>query len=115
MLTIPSLTKITPLNIIEEHFISDYYCIDKFNSHCKPEIPQLSIYHMNIRRLAPNRGKLIALLSTLNIQFDIIVLTEVGDDADRYLSNETFQNYEIFHSLPIKNRYGGTAILIKKN
>ena len=38
--------------------------------------------HINIRRIAKNKGKLLGFLSTLKEEFDIIILTEIGNDAE---------------------------------
>ena len=42
------------------------------------------------------------------------MLSEVGNDADHYLNNRVFPNYDAYTDLPLSNRYGGTAILIRK-
>ena len=41
--------------------------------------------HVNIRRLAKNKGHLFALTTVIDYNFDVIVLSEVGIDADHYL------------------------------
>ena len=63
-----------------------YFDTDELNTLTSKEHPHTSIIHMNIRRIAKNKGKLLGLLSTLNLEFDIIILTEVGDDAEHYIN-----------------------------
>ena len=70
--------------------------------------------HVNIRRLAKNKGHLFALTTVIDYNFDVIVLSEVGNDADHYPNNRVFPNNDAYTDLPLSNRYGGTAILIRK-
>ena len=70
--------------------------------------------HVNIRRQAKNKGHLFALTTVIDYNFDVIVLSKVGNDADHYLNNPVFPNCNAYTDLPLSNRYGGTAILIRK-
>ena len=97
-----------PLNMCK------YYDSESFNTFCKHRRTELSVMHMNIRRIAKHRGELIAYLDTLDQKFDIIVLSEIGDDGQFYLNEDFFPNYHVYSDTPNHNRYGGVAILIKK-
>ena len=91
-----------------------YFDTDELNTLASKEHPHTSIIHMNIRRLAKNKGNFLGLLSTLNLEFDIIILTEVGDDAEHYINDNFLPNYDAFLDTPRGNKYGGTAILVKE-
>ena len=65
--------------------------------------------HINIRRIAKNKGKLLGFLSTLKEEFDIFILTEIGNDAEHYINKNFLPHYDAFIDTPKHNRYGGTA------
>ena len=91
-----------------------YYTSDTYNQSFFPN-KSLKIMHFNVRRLSANRGHLLAYLSGFSKPPDIILLSEIGDDGNNYLST-TFPNYETqYYDLPITNKYGGVAILPRKN
>ena len=69
--------------------------------------------NFNIRRLAANRAELIVFLSNLQTNFDLIVLTEIGNDAENYLNSYNFPGYNFYFEPPVGNRYGGVAIMIR--
>ena len=95
---------------------SQYMDTDQVNDILMKGNHNLSVFHLNIRRLAPNKGKLLAFLSLINDSFDIIILTEIGDNADHFMTNELFPDHEnAVFDLPKHNKYGGTAIFIRKN
>ena len=93
---------------------SQYYDISEFNTQFGNNENKLSIMHFNVGRIARNRGNLIALMETLNIKLEIIVLTEIGDDADAYINDINFPDYDSYIDVPVNNNYGGTAILVRK-
>ena len=68
--------------------------------------------HINIRRIAKNKGKLLGFMSTIKEEFNIIILTEIGNDAEHYINKKFLPHYDAF--TPKYNRYGGTAVLIKQ-
>ena len=74
----------------------------------------LSIFHLNIRKIALHRNELIAFLSMLKLEFDIIVLTEVGKDSEKFIES-SFPDYEPFYDLPKSNDYGGVAVFVKSD
>ncbi len=55
-----------------------YYTEDKVNNAAKNGIPDILILHHNIRSMNKNFGELMGLLLNIDIDFDIIALTEIG-------------------------------------
>ena len=93
-----------------------YFDIDDFNFNICDKKAGLKLCHLNVRRIAKNRGKFLAFLSTLKCDFDVICLTEVGDNANCFLNNQFLPGYSVASKdLPVNNKYGGTAILVKNN
>ena len=93
-----------------------YYDTDTFTTSFKSFHSKLSVYHMNIRRLGKHRGELYALLNSLDFNFQIIILTEIGHDAHHYINDNLLPEYHAFYVLPTNNnKYGGTAILVRKD
>ena len=74
----------TDINVGETTY--QYYDSEEFNilSSKQPK-GTLSLLQANIRRLSKNRENLLAFLSTIDNKFDIIVLTEIGNDGDNYI------------------------------
>ena len=103
----------TDINVGEA--IHQYYNSEEFNILSKKQ-PKgtFSLFQANIRRLSKNRGKLLAFLSTIDNKFDIIVLTEIGNDGDNYINTNILSEYDAFIDLPKNNRYGYVAILVKR-
>ena len=91
-----------------------YFDIEQFNNSYGRQKHSMRLYHMNIRKFGKHRGSLKALLSTFDLNFDVIVLTEIGHDADRYINSSYLTNFDHFFVLPEGNTYGGTAVFIKK-
>ena len=92
-----------------------YFDTDEINAITKGKNIDISVCHVNVRRIAKNKGKLLAFLSTLEHKFNVIVLTEIGDNANHFLNDNLLEGYDFYHKLPIKNnKYGGVAILVKE-
>ena len=93
-----------------------YYDIDELNDKSQSRNLSLDLCHLNIRRISKNKGKLMALLSVIDKPFDVIALSEIGDNANSFLNENFDSNYKIVQpDLPTNNKYGGTAILVNKN
>ena len=90
---------------------NQYYDIKEFNTLTSINHPTTSMMHLNIRRIAKNKGKLLGFLSTLKEEFDIII--DIGNDAD-YINKNFPPHYDAFIDTPKHNRYGGTAVFIKQ-
>ena len=99
----PSLTQAVP-----------YYDADSFNNDLDFNTEfSLSLIHVNIRSLAANGDTFISYLSTLNLTFDVICLTETWT-CDSSLDH-LFPNYNGFHYSRSSSRGGGVAIYIDKS
>ena len=93
-----------------------YYDTEEFNHLFKNRHTDLKVCHLNIRRLSKNRGNFLAFLSTLDHTFDVIALTEIGDNAKHFLNDNFLKGYTYVEpDLPKNNKYGGTTILVNKN
>ena len=91
---------------------SKYYEDEQFNNKFGMQPTCLSVFHVNIRKLGKHRSQLVAYLSCLKHQFDVIILTEIGIDAFHYMS-QTFENCMQFFQLPKLNEYGGVGIFVR--
>ena len=90
-----------------------YYDTDEINDVFKRK-DLTKIIHMNTRMLSKNRGKIIGFLKSFDVQPDLILLSEIGKEGYRYL-NHVFPNYTFEYDIPVKNTYGGVAILGDEN
>ena len=91
----------------------EYYDDEKFVRLAKCGNPNIGIIHMNIRKFSKHRGEFYAYLKSLQHDFDIIVLSEIGSDASFYLST-TLHDYNCLYELPKENNYGGDAIYVRQ-
>ena len=91
----------------------EYYNDDQFLQMSENVRSQISMFHMNIRKFSKHRGELLAYFKSLGMDFDIIVLSEIGSDASCYLAS-ILTEYTYVHELPKDNDYGGVAIFIKQ-
>ena len=78
----------------------NYYTIDSSRRKIQEKKQCLKIINLNIRRVAANMAELILFLSNMEIDFDIIILSEIGDDAENYLISENFPGYLFFFNTP---------------
>lgn len=71
--------------------------IDEFNHRISGDnrINDLTVFHMNIRSLNKNRSKLYNLLHSLDLTFDVIVLSEIWN-CNLDLCNNLFEGYTFF-------------------
>ena len=69
---------------------------------------------MNVRMLSKHHAELTAYSNTFKQTFDVIILSEIGKEGFRYL-NHIFPDYEYIYDVPKENKYGGIAIMVKKN
>jgi len=73
----------------------------------------ISIFHMNIRSLNKNKAKLHNFLSTLNISFDVIVLSEIWNcNLDLY--KNLFSGYTFYYDVPAGSSIGGIGVYVNK-
>ena len=99
----------------QSNYINCIYCDDdQFNESLGSTNSDIGVFHMNVRKLSKHRGELIAYLSSLSLKFDVIILSEIGDDAIHYLST-LLDDYAFFYQIPHNNRYGGIAIYVRED
>ena len=91
----------------------EYYDDEQFVRLAKCGNPNIGIIHMNIRKFSKHRGEFYAYLKSLQHDFDIIVLSEIGSDASFYLST-ILHDYNCLYELPKENNYGGVAIYVRQ-
>ena len=84
---------------------SRYYDIDSFNADCRKGKSDLALLHLNVRSLYSKLDNLISYITLLNIDFDVICLSEVWlNPSTAKLIN--ISNYRMFSKLRC-DRVGG--------
>ena len=91
-----------------------YFTEEEFNVETRKFGNNLSTFHLNIRKLGLHGNELLAFLSILNLEFDIIILTEVGKNSEKFIESLfSCKGYTPFYDLPLENNYGGVALFVK--
>ena len=87
----------------------------KFNNMFENKSNDLKIFHLNVCSLPRKINSLVAYLSTLNQQFDVICVTETWLNVGRFIEN-IFPDYNKYYSKRSANKAygGGCAIFVKK-
>ena len=95
-----------------ENYSCRYYNEQKFNSMIsKHKKNSLKTFHLNIRSVNKHCHELKAFLSCLNCNFDLILLTEIGNINEK-LIEEVFDNYSLCYNKSTSKK-GGAGILIR--
>ena len=102
------------LNTAPQAIDCQYYTEEELNRKTNNLSSNVSLFHINIRKLGLHRNELHAYLSLLHMKFDVIVLTEVGIGSEGFIEN-LFVGYSEFFELPKSNSYGGVAVFVKSN
>ena len=89
-----------------------YYDFDSFNSQITNSANGLSIFHINICSLFNKFEELGEVLGMLNLEFDIICVTETWLKESDLLSLVNFKGYKQFQLLR-NGRGGGVGIYVK--
>ena len=90
------------------------YCTDReFNSLVHDKKIQLSVFHLNIRSLNKHFNGLIHYLQLFNIEFDVLVLSEIWN-YNLELRTGILKNYNFYYSTPVGSSVGGVGIYVKK-
>ena len=75
----------------------------------------LSLFHVNLRRLTAHFDELHTLLENLRIPFDFIGITETKQYKDNdFLTKVTIQNYNMYCQ-PSLSHAEGVALYVKSN
>ena len=91
-----------------------YFTTEEFNKNVnKLKYIELSIFHLNVRSLNSKHRPLCQLLELTNIDFDIIVLTEIWTTNIQFYSN-ILPGYCFYYDLPKHSKVGGVDLYIKK-
>ena len=88
-----------------------YFDVDDFISLKLNQRTSLNIFSLNIRSLPKHAGELLCFLESLETQFDVIVLTEIGRCNLSTVEN-LFKGFTNYFSPPINNSKGGVGIFI---
>src|SRR6267154_693355 len=94
----------------------NYYTIDEFNTKfvkIKKNI-DLSVFHVNIRSLNSKLREFCTLMKFLNIDFDVIVLSEIWSYNLSFYKT-VLDSYYLFYDLPVSSSIGGVGLFVKKN
>ena len=74
---------------------------------------EISVFHLNIRSLNKNHVNLFTFLQLLNIQFDVIVLSEIWNyNLDFY--HTLFKDYTFYYDTPPMSKVGGVCVFVNK-
>ena len=91
-----------------------YVTEDKFN-HSIADIADnidISVFHMNIRSLNKNHTSLYAYLMSLDIHFDVLVLSEIWNYNLEFYQN-VFHGYTFHYVAPKGTNVGGVGVYVK--
>ena len=96
---------------------SDYYTETEFNAKhgcISEQNVDISIFHVNVRSLNANQSKLVQLLLSLNLKFDMIVLSEIWSFNIQFYNN-ILDGYSLYFDLPNKSNIGGIGVFMRSN
>ena len=93
------------MNLSEEEFVTSA------RDSLTPNFTKLKILHMNIRSLNANVENLKQFLVNIEIDFDILILSEIWTcNIDFYA--HIFDNYKFIYDIPVGTMVGGVAIYV---
>ena len=97
-----------------ESISCQYYGEEQFISTNRNGDEFLNIFTLNIRSLPKHGGELYVYIESLNTNFDVIILTEIGA---RNLSvvQKLLPNFTFFYSPPVDSNWGGVGIYLSKS
>jgi len=90
------------------------YSIETFNKEFANEFSDLKVIHLNIVSLNKNHAQLECFLSSLTIQFDVIILSEIRNINLNLFSN-IFSDMEFIFMTSATSVVGGIGIYVKKS
>ena len=95
-----------------------YYTCEELNNRCVlssyKNNNSLSVFHMNIRSLNANHEGLCELINCIDVEFDVIVVTEIWS-YNIELYSGIFCDYNFHYVLPSHSKVGGVALYIRKS
>ena len=82
--------------------------------HSNTQVPNFSLFHVNIRSLSKHFDELHSLLYSTKIPFDVIGVTETKQLVNKdFLTDVNIGDYQL-HTQPTRSCCGGVAMYIKK-
>ena len=101
-------------NFTTDNYSCQYYNDSKFQSLMKTNNDiGLKVTHFNIRSFEKNKFILLSYLESLNTEFDVIFLSEIGK-VNVALAESIFVGYKLIHQPPSTAK-GGAGMLVKIN
>ncbi len=91
-----------------------YYTDDDVNNLIKTNVPHMSILHHNIRSMNKNCSQLMGLLLNIDIDFEIIALSEIGQINCENIANLLKSTHK-FDSVKPNQTFGGVGIFVKNH
>ena len=109
------LSDISNRNLLEELNFS-YVTETQFNKRVRnlTNYVELAVFHLNIRSLNCNHRALCQFLQLLEIDFDVIILSEIWSTNIEFYCN-ILQGYSFHYQLPHESHIGGIGMFIKNN
>src|SRR5829696_8405976 len=98
----------------DDNIDSMYACyadVTDFTCFCLPSLPFLKVFHLNIRSLNKNCDMLVALLASLKMKFDLIVLSELWIFNLNCFDN-LFPGYNFHYNINPNNHSSGIGIYV---
>ena len=92
----------------------DYFTPCSFNAKLNTDtnIADFSVFHMNIHSLNKNSNELCQFLSTINHDFDVLVLSEIWSHNIIHFRN-LIPGFNFYYDLPDSSNVGGVGMFIK--
>lgn len=115
--TDPDLQFFNDNTYVQNDFTCDYYVEETFNNKCTElslNVDNFSIFHLNIRSLPKHFSELQNFLSTLNLKFSVIGLTEtwLTENTQDLFELEGYCHFKLFRS---GRRGGGVSLYVNEN
>ena len=90
-----------------------YYSVDKFNNRTSRinDKLELSVFHLNIRSLNKNQVELYNLLQSINLKFDVIVLSEIWN-YNLDFCHSLFRDYSFYYDISSEIKVGGIGVYV---
>jgi len=104
------LKKDKPLNNLD----CNYYTCEEFNNKFAKlkSLAELSIFHVNIRSLNSKIREFCTLIHLLEIEFDVIILSEIWSYNLNFYQ-DILKGYVLFFELPLSSSIGGVGMFVK--
>ena len=95
-------------------FVCKYFDEDEYNGLRRFSKHRLNVFSMNIMSLPKRAGDLVSFLKLLEMEFDIIILTDIGARNISTVEN-LMEGYDFHYVFQIDNMYGGVGIFLSEN